>query len=161
MVLREHFTPWSKARMAREKDKGFNHVVNRLRAGPWLVPWRLPWFRKRLNGPEFLIHHEDVRRANGQGPRKDRPDLQSLAWWAVPQAAKQVQRAINPYGLTVKIPDDAQRTFGGSPSVTVEGEAVELLLFLSGRRSAGDVMVSGDQAGTAKLTGTSVTWFGR
>jgi hypothetical protein len=33
-----------------------------------------------FNGFEYFIHHEDARRANGMGPRMDRPDLDELSW---------------------------------------------------------------------------------
>ena len=42
LVLREHFRRWSDAQRAEEKAKGFPALVARLRAGPPLIPWRLP-----------------------------------------------------------------------------------------------------------------------
>src|SRR5262245_35635164 len=52
--------------MEREKAKGYDFMVAKLRDGPPV------WFRgpmAALNVGENWIHHEDVRRANGDGPR--------------------------------------------------------------------------------------------
>ena len=80
LVLREHFRRWGDERRAAEKAKGLPALVARLRGGAPLVPWRIPGVRTLLNGGEYLIHHEDVRRANGRGPRAERPDLDDVAW---------------------------------------------------------------------------------
>ena len=45
-----------------------------------LVPWRVPVLRPLLNFNEWFVHHEDVRRPDGEGPRTDRPDLDEALW---------------------------------------------------------------------------------
>ena len=40
----------------------------------------MPGLRKLLNLNEYVVHHEDARRANGLGPRADRTDLQDTIW---------------------------------------------------------------------------------
>ena len=96
LVLREHFHRWPDARRATEKAKGFTPLVGRLRAGAPLVPWRIPRLREILNGLEFFIHHEDVRRANGREPRPAMDDLEALSWRMAGYSARRLTRAIRP-----------------------------------------------------------------
>src|SRR6266545_2372502 len=66
--------------MARRKAKGYESTVARVRKGAPLFPWRVPGLRTMLNLNEYVVHHEDVRRANGLTPRTDRPDLEAALW---------------------------------------------------------------------------------
>src|SRR5688500_15114749 len=55
--------------MEREKAKGYDRVVERVRTGPPLGPFRVPGLRTQINLVEYAVHHEDVRRANGMEAR--------------------------------------------------------------------------------------------
>ena len=143
LVLREHFHRWTDTRMAREKAKGLPALVERLRRGAPLVPWRVPGLRTLLNGMEYFIHHEDVRRANGRSRRTDRPDLDELSWRMTGFTGRRLARRIRPYGLELLTPDGKQRRFGSGATAIIKGEATELVLFLSGRRSAAEVTLEG------------------
>ena len=41
---------------------------------------------------EYTVHHEDVRRPNGRGPRPDRDDLQTEVWGKVRQLSGLILR---------------------------------------------------------------------
>jgi uncharacterized protein (TIGR03085 family) len=151
LVLREHFKRWGDERIASEKQKGFTALVDRLRGGAPLVPWRLPKVRTLLNGLEYFIHHEDVRRANGLGRRTDRPDLDILAWGTIGLTARGLARKIRPYGLELAPPNGPSRQFGKTRRATLTGEPTELVLYLSGRRDAAEVRIEGDPAAAAAL----------
>ena len=110
LVLREHFRRWPPERIAVEKSKGFQVLVTRLQAGAPLVPWRLPRVRTFLNGVEYFIHHEDVRRANGRGPRTGIDDIDDLAWRVVGLQARQFARRVVPSASNSFVP----MTCGGS-----------------------------------------------
>jgi uncharacterized protein (TIGR03085 family) len=154
LVLREHFKRWGDERMSQEKAQGFGTLVGRLRAGAPLVPWRLPKARTLLNGLEYFIHHEDLRRANGLTRRTDRPDLDDLAWSAVGLTGRGLARKIRPYGLEISRPGGSSRQFGKAPRATLIGEPSEIVLYLSGRRDAAEVRVEGDPAAVAVLRDT-------
>jgi uncharacterized protein (TIGR03085 family) len=139
LVLREHFSRWTEAKMASAKADGLPALIARLRAGAPLVPWRIPGVRTLLNGAEYLIHHEDVRRPNGLGPRPDRPDLDALAWKATRLAGWRAAREFRPGGLELRTPYGDSRRFGPAGGVVLTGRPVELLLYLSGRRDAAEV----------------------
>ncbi|MGH7910853.1 MAG: maleylpyruvate isomerase family mycothiol-dependent enzyme [Candidatus Dormibacteraceae bacterium] len=151
LTLREHFRRWGPARMQSTKALGFPAIVARLQRGAPLVPWRIPRLRTFLNGTEYFIHHEDVRRANGQSRRTDRPDLDQLAWRTTGLLGRGSARAIRPFGLELRTPDGRCRRFGSSPAAVVTGQPTELLLYASGRRTVAEVQVSGDADAVAAL----------
>ncbi|GAA1673097.1 TIGR03085 family metal-binding protein [Glycomyces endophyticus] len=150
LVLREHFSRWGERRMAGEKAKGLPALIERLRAGAPALPWRVPGLRTLLNGTEFLIHHEDVRRANGLAPRTGRPDLDALAWRTARLTGWQAARKIRPHGLELRVPGGPARRFGAGGAV-LTGQPVELLLYLSGRRGIAQVDLAGDPGAVAAL----------
>lgn len=151
LMLREHFKRWPEPKMAIEKSKGLSAVVARLRKGAPLIPWRIPRLRRLLNGGEYFIHHEDVRRANGQTRRTDRPDLDELAWGMTGFSGRRVARAMQPFALEVTSPDGRHRRFGSGETAVLKGEPTELLLFLSGRRSVAEVVLEGADAASKAL----------
>jgi uncharacterized protein (TIGR03085 family) len=151
LVLREHFHRWSDAQRAAEKAKGLPAMVARLRAGAPVIPWRIPRIRDVFNGLEYFIHHEDVRRANGRGPRPRRADLEALAWRMTGFSARRVARRIRPYSLQLVRPDGTSRVFGSGTSATLRGPATELMLYLSGRRSTAQVALEGAPGAVAAV----------
>ncbi|MEU5870629.1 maleylpyruvate isomerase family mycothiol-dependent enzyme [Glycomyces sp. NPDC047369] len=151
LVLREHFSGWGDARLAGEKRKGLPVLIERLRAGAPLVPWRVPGLRTAMNGTEYLIHHEDVRRANGLRPRTGRPDLDALAWKATRLTGWSAARKIRPHGLELRGGAGRTRHFGSDGGAVLTGGPVELLLYLSGRREAAEVELAGDPEAVAAV----------
>jgi len=156
LILREHFRRWTVTRMDAEKARGLPALVDRLRSGAPLVPWRVPGVRRLLNGLEYFIHHEDVRRANGLERRTDRPDLDDLSWRMAGLTGRRLARRIRPYSLELVRPDGRQRQFGSGAGVILKGEPTELVLYLSGRRTAADVDIDGVPDALAALQATSV-----
>jgi uncharacterized protein (TIGR03085 family) len=153
LVLREHFHRWPARRLGAEKARGFPAQVARLRAGAPLVPWRIPGLRTLLNGFEYWIHHEDVRRANGREPRPESPELAALAWRLDGFLGRRLARRLRPHGLRLVASDLRRRSFGAGAGVTLTGSPGELAVFLSGRRGAARVTVQGDPAAVASLEG--------
>ena len=151
LVLREHFKKWTDERMATEKAKGLPVLVERLRGGAPLVPWRIPRVRTLMNGVEYFIHHEDVRRANGLSRRTDRPDLEQISWRTIGFTGRSLAKKVRPYGLELRRPGGEPRRFGPAGGVVLSGEPTELLLYLSGRRDAAVVTVEGDADAIAAL----------
>jgi uncharacterized protein (TIGR03083 family) len=49
--------------------RDFTWLVATLRSGPPPGLFRIGWVRRLPSLNEFFVHHEDVRRANGRGPR--------------------------------------------------------------------------------------------
>jgi uncharacterized protein (TIGR03085 family) len=120
----------------------YPQVVARLRSGPpaWM-PFAWPGVGKALNTTEFAVHHEDARRARpGWSPRElSRADQDEL-WRAVPFLARMASRRSDG-GLRVRRTDTGEEKAvgGSSPSTTLAGEPLELLLWLTGRHGVARV----------------------
>lgn len=111
----------------------------------------LPGVDAAANFGEFLIHTEDVRRAQpGWEPRDLDADRREAAWSAVRRGSRLYFRKV-PVALVLARPDGADGTeiaagarnaADGEP-VRVVGEPEELLLLAAGRRTHARVTVTG------------------
>lgn len=143
----ERLTEWA---MDRERRRGYDEVVARVRSGPPRIPWGLPGLRSLLNLNEYFVHHEDVRRANGEGPRTDRPELdQALTPLVSRMAGMQLWRA----KVDVELIGPDGRSLGrrGTQPPRIIGRPGELLLWLNGRGAVADVAYEGTEAQVSAL----------
>ncbi|HZC52296.1 MAG TPA: TIGR03085 family metal-binding protein, partial [Mycobacterium sp.] len=106
LVLREHdvvagpclvlpgpfgrFAERRRARLAQGED--FTRLVARIRSGPPVGFFRVGWVRALANLNEFFVHHEDVRRANGRGPRGFTPAMDAALWRNVRRGGRYLSR---------------------------------------------------------------------
>lgn len=141
--------------MRRLQSQDFTALVERVRGGPpkW-APFALPPVDHAVNTVEFLIHHEDIRRArSGWVPREVTEHEQDSVWKLIRVAGKGLVRRA---GVPVAIvrPDGTTTVLrkGEDPAV-VTGEPVELALFLFGRDEVCRVEFSGPEAHVAALRG--------
>lgn len=107
---------------------------------PW-SPMALPG-GSGLNAVEFVIHHEDVRRAQpGWAPRTLSRETQDALWAAVALYGRGA--GVRPGGLLLRRSDVVRvaKMFGAGKTV-VEGEPLELLLWASGRTDVARVTTS-------------------
>jgi uncharacterized protein (TIGR03085 family) len=138
------FGRYTRTLMDRAKAKGYPALVVRLRAGP---PFIMQRAMAGVNVNENWIHHEDVRRANGEAPRPPDPDVDEILWRMLQRTGKFATRRARGTGVELVLPDGRKAVLRkGSSSVTLTGAVGELVLYLSGRRSAAQVELSGDPA---------------
>ncbi len=130
--------------MERAKAQGYPRLVDRVRNGPPLGPMAVPGLRTLLNLHEYVVHHEDVRRANDLVPRTDRPDLQDAVWGLLRRQARLLLRRVPDATVRLERDGGGAVAVGSGPEVVVAGEPVELLLYLFGRRGAAQVQITGD-----------------
>jgi uncharacterized protein (TIGR03085 family) len=137
---------------ARALATGYVALVEQVRNGPPL-PFAVPGLRTLLNLNEYAVHHEDVRRANGLGPRTDRADLQDGIWQVARRGARLLLRPVRG-AITVRLtrPDGDAVAVGKGPEVVLRGEPLELSLYLMGRKAVADVELAGDPDAVALLT---------
>jgi uncharacterized protein (TIGR03085 family) len=148
----------------------YGDLVDAVERGPswrdlrWPLPvaplWALPPVREAANLLEYLIHHEDVRRAaDGWTPRPLPVDVQMAVWKRLPLAARMTLRTV-PVGVEVAWPGHGEfrsaRARRGGPVVRVSGEPVELALFTSGRIAHARVEYAGDPADVARVRGAEI-----
>jgi uncharacterized protein (TIGR03085 family) len=137
--------------MGKEKQGGYRRLVDRVRNGPPLGPFAVPGLRTLLNLQEYVVHHEDVRRANGMGPRTDRPELDAALWGNLRRGARFMLRKVKGAKVRLQRPGGDAVTVGHGPEVVVTGEPVDLLLYLFGREGAAQVEITGDPEAQAVL----------
>ena len=120
----------------------YAEVVARVRSGPhaW-SPQAWPRVAEAINGTEFAIHHEDVRRAQPDWAPRSLPRRDQDALWTA--AGLYARRAAGRRGVILRRSDVAgQERRIGAAGRTVEGEPLELLLWAAGRRDVARVTVS-------------------
>lgn len=140
--------------METELRRGYPAVVDRVRKVPPGI-FSVAAIRRAVNLAEYIVHHEDVRRANGMAPR-DRPDLNKAVWSLLTTLLRVrfVPNFPGPVAVKVTDPADPDRSFRfgrGSRTVTLSGRPVELLLWLFGRRGAAQVDIIGEREDVAQL----------
>jgi uncharacterized protein (TIGR03085 family) len=142
-ILSPRFAGYTQRRQDVAADKGLDALVAKLRTPP-LVPWRVPGVRTLFNLNEYVVHHEDVRRANGLGRRPDRSDLDDAMWKVLAGSARMSTRKLGDVGLDLVRPDGERRAARkGEPTATLTGPPIELALYLNGRKANAEVDLAG------------------
>ncbi len=170
LVLREHDLlaapglvirgPWHQLaarHTAKLAERDFASLVDQVRAGPPPGFFRIGWVRQFANLNEFFVHHEDVRRANGHGPRRAAPDLDAALWRNVARTPWLLARRLRGVGLELEWAGTNERVRArrGEPTVRLVGPPGELLLYLFGRRAVAQVEVAGEPAAVATVRATA------
>jgi uncharacterized protein (TIGR03085 family) len=175
LVLREHDFiaapglvvpgPWGRfAERQRLALRGreFSDLVAAIRSGPPPGLFRVGWVRRVGNLNEFFVHHEDVRRANGYGPRTNPPAEDAALFGNVDRAGRLLSRRLRGVGLDLVWAGTGKSITArrGQPTIQVSGPPGELILFLFGRRDAADVEVSGPPEAVEALQRRRPWWWG-
>lgn len=138
------------AMAAALRRHGFEGLVQRVRTGP---PW---WWRPldaAANTIEMFVHHEDLRRGDGAGPRPAGTVqlVEAALWSRLGRLAPLLTRHV-PVGLELRSPGIGRlRAKAGDAPVTLVGRPGELVLYLYGRRTAADVALEGSATSIAAL----------
>ena len=96
----QRFAERRRVRLANRHD--FAWLVARIRSGPPPGFFRIGWVRSFPNLNEFFVHHEDVRRANGLGPRHPHADLEAALWRNVRRGGRYLSRRLRRAGLEIE-----------------------------------------------------------
>jgi uncharacterized protein (TIGR03085 family) len=152
-----------RAQDAVKERTPFEALVGRVRRGPpaW-SPFRIGALDAAANTVEFFVHHEDLRRAVGDGPRNLDADQSDDLWVRLRRQARLMFRPA-PVGVTLvrsENGDGPRQTVLAKAAtplmVTVTGPAGELVLFATGRIDAARVQLTGDDAAVARLRGAKL-----
>ena len=121
---------------AKVAMRPWSELVRDVRTGPPLLSvFRLPGAQGLADPFEFAIHHEDVRRARpGWVPRALPTAEQDVLWQRLARAGRLLARS-SPVGVALRRSDTGEMIVAktGTPSVTLIGEPLELVLRLYGR----------------------------
>ena len=135
--------------------RDFSGLVATVRSGPPPGLFRIGWVRRLPNLDEFFVHHEDVRRANGHGPRTTEHELDEALWRMSPFGLF-LARRLRGTGLTLAWAGTGAtlRARPGTPAAHLTGFPGELLLYLFGRQDAAQVEIDGPFAAVRALRHT-------
>ena len=105
---------------------------------------------------EFFVHHEDVRRANGRGPRSLTPAMDAALWRNVRRGSHYLSRRLEACGLEIEWAGTDERVTvrPGEPTAGLSGAPGELLLYVFGRQDAAQVEVRGPPEAVAAVRRT-------
>jgi len=144
-----------------------DRVQRSIAARPWEVLvaqvrrrpfWAVGGLDERANLVEYLVHHEDIRRAQPDWtPRDLAPHVAHALWPGVKMRARLALRR-TPARVTVSGPHQSEAITGGrrslpdhAPAVQLSGESQELLLFLFGRQAHARVSLHGPEEITGRM----------
>lgn len=155
LVLPGGFARFAHRRTVSMADAhSFRWLVERIRSGPPVGFFRLPWVRSFPSLNEFFVHHEDVRRANGMSPRENLSTaMESALWRNACSAARYLSRRVRGTGLEIEWAGTGRRhaVRAGGAAAVLRGAPGELLLYLFGRRSAAAVDILGTRDAFAAI----------
>jgi uncharacterized protein (TIGR03085 family) len=137
--------------------QGYEELLSRFLKGPSRYS-PMSWAAEPFNFLEYVIHHEDVRRG-GVTPLEPRslPPAEVDSIWERMSKLSRFSYLKAPVGVTLAVPGGpkhvakkagAKQAAGG---VVLTGDPVELLLYMSGRRQAAQVEVSGPSDAVAQF----------
>ncbi|MGH3322272.1 MAG: TIGR03085 family metal-binding protein [Streptosporangiaceae bacterium] len=142
-----------RVRRGLASGRSYAELVSLVRDGPppW-SPFGLPRVDAAVNTVEFFVHHEDVRRAGQEWrPRETDPGLEDALWRRLRAMARMLVRRV-PVGVELRVEGHAPvLARSADPSVTLRGDASEVVLYLFGRRQVADVEVEGTDDAVAAL----------
>lgn len=141
--------------MTRAADRDFSALVAKVRT-PGLTPFAIPAVDVAANTAEYLVHHEDIRRAQPEWhPRELTRAQLDAAWKALTSAGRMLARSAG-VPITVTRSDTGQSAVlvKGDDPVTISGPVVELTMLLFGRGEYRDVEITGpdDEVATVRAT---------
>ena len=143
-------------------ERDYAELVRLVRTGPGrLSLFSLPGADKLLNTTEYVVHHEDVRRAQpGWQPRDLPRKVQDTIWKALAARAPLSYRGLG-HSVELRRTDRPEvpplaASSGGSPA-TVAGEPLELLMYTFGRRENAKVTITGDTSAVNALRGADLS----
>lgn len=136
-----------------QAQKDYADTVNSVRTGPpALSPFRLPGAEGAANLVEYVVHHEDVRRAQpGWTARTVPPDIADALWGRLRLTAKGRFRGSRVGVRLVRADTGASSAAcAGNPTVDITGDVIDLLMLAFGRREV-RVDLTGDPAAVAAV----------
>ena len=130
---------WTDRLTKAAATRPYPELVRQVRTGPpTLSFFSLPGAEGLGNLIEYVVHHEDVRRAQpGWTPRDLPADLSDELWSRLGQTGRLMYRRV-PVGVTLRRTDGPGGQLvvrKGKPLVSLTGTAQELLLRTYGRRA--------------------------
>lgn len=143
--------------MARTEQTDLGVLAAKVRE-PGMTPYALKPVEVLANTLEYLVHHEDLRRAQPDWTPRVLSDGDLDTIWAA--ISRMARLLVRPAGVPVvlrRVDTGATAVVrGGEAPVTVVGPVVEVVLFLFGRSAVRNVAFEGPDDTVARLRSTSL-----
>jgi uncharacterized protein (TIGR03085 family) len=136
------------------EEHSYTDCVSMIRRGaPMWSPMGAPVLAGLANLVEYVVHHEDIRRAqDGWVPRAVPASLGDALWKQLRLTARPAFRHAQDGVLLLRAGTDASITAKrGALTVAIEGDPVEVVLYAFNRKSASRVEIRGDDAAVTRL----------
>lgn len=150
-ILVPPFAGWAeRVRLGARDSRAWPKLVDQVRSGP---PRALRPLDAPVNTVEYYVHHEDVRRADGDDwePRTLEPEEERAIWSRLGLLGRALGRR-SPVGVELTAPGHGRSTLHqGRPTVGVTGPPSELVLFAFGRQAHARVDLDGDDVSVERL----------
>ncbi len=138
--------------MARVARQDFPSLVRQLR-GRGLTPMAVPVLDRLFNTMEYVVHHEDIRRARPRWkPRTLSDGDLATVWSGLTMAGKGLVRSAGVPVVVRRSDTGASAVLGGGDDpVTITGLPVELTMFLYGRAQHRGLELTGPADSVTRL----------
>jgi uncharacterized protein (TIGR03085 family) len=149
---------WTKRVQDHAAGGDYTELVDKIRNGPPTFSYfRLPGLDASWNAFEYLVHHEDVRRAQpGWAPRVLPSKASDGIWARLAKGGASLMFRQASTGVTLRRPDGQEIVARqGEPMVTLVGQPVELVLQAYGRGDHAQIDILGEPDAVAAFSGGS------
>jgi uncharacterized protein (TIGR03085 family) len=144
--------------MERKERMPFPEMVEQLR-DPALTPFRLPGVERLTNTLEYLVHHEDLRRAQSTWEPRDLPVEDEDDIWKLLKGSARLatRKADTPIVIRrTDRPGQEATVRRGEPPVVVSGRPSEMVLFFFGRDQHSEVSFDGPEDAVSRLRSAEI-----
>lgn len=137
------------------KQRGFSTLIQEFEDGPKALSlFSIPGADNLSNTFEFLVHHEDLLRAQPNYSARVLSDNdKKLLWNRFTMSGKLLMFKAK-VGIIAKSEQGTYTLKSGNSCVTIEGDVVDLILFAYGRKTAANLKFVGDEVSVKTLKET-------
>lgn len=159
-IVAQRFEHLAADEMAKAKERfGYVELAKLLAEAPRTPVTAVPGGDDLVNAVEFLVHTEDVRRANGLPVRPISADFEEVLWKRLSTMGRLMFRSA-PCGVRLErlstSVGPAAHVKAGASTVSIIGRPSEIVLFAFGRQAAADVRLIGEPDEVRLLSGAKL-----
>ncbi len=139
-------------------EKSFEDLIMIFENGPKSPsPFSLPKVDELANTFEFLVHHEDILRAqDNYQPRKLSEEDAKFVWSRFTKSAVFFMRKIK-VGVVAKTDQGIYTLKRGNDVVTISGNLIDLVMFAFGRKNTTQINFEGNPTAVEKLKNSDLS----
>ena len=139
------FNSYTKSVSEKYEQKSFDELISIFENGPKIPsPFAIPGVDDLVNSFEYLVHHEDLLRAQSDfQPRIFSDEDKNVLWQRFTKGAIFFMRKAK-VGVVAKSDQGVHTIKTGKNVVTISGDVIDLILFAFGRKSNTKIEFEGD-----------------